>query len=122
MAFPRIDIQKLVDRLHADCMEAQRGAFWWDKDQRIAVVFGNDDYSKDFRSRAEVDIVRRNLRGEGMELAFATDGFTWALACELPARLELRTLTHDIWQQWLWMTAGKHSPAWEVHHCPNPHR
>jgi hypothetical protein len=97
-------------------MEAQRGAFWWDEDKRIAVVFGNDDYATDRRAKAEVEAVRRMIRGDGKELAFATsgsDGFSWALACEVPARLDLGNLTYIIWSTWLWLDAGKHSPEWE---------
>ena len=50
-----IDVQKIVDRIGDECFEAHRGAFWWDEDRRIAVVFGNDGYtdSKDARARLE---------------------------------------------------------------------
>jgi hypothetical protein len=97
-------IKKIVDRTGEDCFEAHRGAFWWDEARRVAVAFGNDGYSStDEWARQEVEALRQLLaRGGGKELAFATDedGYSWALACELPAGLGLDHLKAALWAGW----------------------
>jgi hypothetical protein len=97
-----LDIHKLVDRLHADCREAHRGAFWWDEDKGIAVVFGNDGSPDEDPVKEEVAAVRTYLKAmAGTELAFAVkNDITWALACHLPDHLEPLELAHCIWAIW----------------------
>jgi hypothetical protein len=99
-----IDIQMLVDRLHADCREAHRGAFWWDEDERIAVFFGNDGSpTEDLFVKEEVAAVRTYLRTtSGTELAFAVkEDITWALACHLPDHLGWLELSYCVWDIWM---------------------
>jgi hypothetical protein len=96
-------VGKIVDRLGDDCFEAHRGAFWWDEASRVAVAFGNDGYAQDVRARSEVAAVRRLLAEDGgEELAFATDedGYSWALACKLPAGLVPDVLEGILWLVW----------------------
>jgi hypothetical protein len=100
-----IDIQGIVNRLSTECSEAHRGAFWWDEARRVAVAFGNDGYNgEDGRARREVEAVRQLLaESGGRELGFATDpegGYSWALACELPASLSPDVLTQTLWVAW----------------------
>jgi hypothetical protein len=96
-------IQSIGNRLSDDCQEAHRGAFWWDEGRRIAVAFGNDGHATDRRAQFEVEAVRDFLRlGSGRELAFATSssGYSWALACELSANLNLLHVEALLWAAW----------------------
>ena len=99
-------IQGIVDRLGTECFEAHRGAFWWEKEQRIAIAFGNDggEGGEDERAQYEVAALRVLLAAEGgKELAFARDsqhGYSWALACELPAGLNPDLLERALWAAW----------------------
>jgi hypothetical protein len=99
-----LDMQKLVDRLASDCFEAHRGVFWWQQKKRVAVVFGNDGYRQDNRSRLEVEALRRLLaHWGGKELGFATDsetGYSWALACELTGKLTPHVVEGVLWRVW----------------------
>jgi hypothetical protein len=43
-----------------DCGEAHRGAFWWDEEHRIAVVFGNDGLPSSHMTEEYREESRRN--------------------------------------------------------------
>jgi hypothetical protein len=94
-------MQALADRLGDDCFEAHRGAFWWDEGSRVAVAFGNDGYAtEDNRAALEVAELRDMVAAAGgEEVGFATtaDGYTWALACRLPAALTPEALEAAAW-------------------------
>jgi hypothetical protein len=99
-----IDVQKIADRIAEECFEAHRGAFWWQEDRRIAVAFGNDGYAGE-GSRAQVEV--EALRGflahyGGREVGFATaaDGYSWALACELPEEGVPEAMEAVLWAVW----------------------
>jgi hypothetical protein len=113
-------VQKIVDRVSVECFEAHRGAFWWDEDERIGVVFGNDGYSSDERSQGEVDAIRwvlETIDGIGLEdndrehreLACATgnDGYSWVLICRLGHKLDISHLKLIIWTVWGVMSKQK---------------
>jgi hypothetical protein len=101
-----VNIQAIVERISSDCMEAHRGAFWWDEERRIAVAFGNDGYVQDRRAKFEVEVLRKylNVLGGGCrELAFAVDedtGYSWAMACELAPLATPALLEQFLWAGW----------------------
>jgi hypothetical protein len=106
-----IDVQRIVDRIGDECFEAHRGAFWWDEARRIAVAFGNDGYAGDgSRARVEVEALRGFVdHYGGRELGFATagDGYSWALACELPEDGSPDALEVILWAAWLEASSQK---------------
>jgi hypothetical protein len=131
-------LQALAQRLFDDCFEAHRGAFWWNEDQRLAVVFGNDSVpaalltadqicaSRELNPRAttepgerstfEVAAIRRLLADHGgTEVGFATaEGATWVLGCLLPASLSPDVLEGTAWLAW--HTISYH----RAHNVPGP--
>jgi hypothetical protein len=108
--------------------EARRGAMEW-RLGGVVVVFGNDGYEHDQRSRDEVAAVRRYLWDHDiMEFGFATtpDGNTWAMLVyehsEQEQLYEMRELLfYVVWGAWPGATAAeavaaawiiaKHSPS-----------
>jgi hypothetical protein len=101
------ELQTLVERLSTDCMEAHRGAFWWDERRHIAICFGNDGATAgdmDERAQFGVAVVRKLLAAKGgKELGFATDresGGDWTLACRLPAGAGPELLEAVLWVAW----------------------
>jgi hypothetical protein len=72
--------------LHQEHFEAHRGAVLWEPG--VVVIFGNDGYLQDERTRKEVEVVREKLRATNIkEIGFGTDtaedGYTWALLVEV---------------------------------------
>jgi hypothetical protein len=72
--------------LHEEHFESHRGAVLWEPG--VVVIFGNDGYSQDERTRKEVELVREKLRAAKIkEIGFGTDtaegGYTWALLVEV---------------------------------------
>ena len=101
--------EAIVTRLHDDCFEAHRGAFWWDEKRRIAVAFGND--GRGVRQDFEIAAVRKLLADYGgKELGFARSaeaegfpedtGYSFALMCELPKPLHPGVLDGVLWKAW----------------------
>jgi hypothetical protein len=105
----KVDVQAIANRLHAECFEAHRGAFWWDEQSRCAIAFGNDGYSQDERSQREVALLREVYTAAGgQELGFATagEGYTWAAAWLLPPEPKPLPITpgnleSTLWTGWL---------------------
>jgi hypothetical protein len=82
---PDVDMDKVLARV-CDCVEARRGAFWWDEEQRVAIAFGNDGYSEnEVAQEVVVGVCSLLFDVGGRVLAFRTsdDGYCWALACQL---------------------------------------
>ncbi len=99
----RINVRRIIDRLHDDCFEAHRGAFWLDERRRVAVAFGNDGHNTDARAWFGVAAIRRLLRDEGgEEIGFATagKGYSWALVCKLPEAVSADNLHSTLWGAW----------------------
>jgi hypothetical protein len=106
-------LQELVTRLRTKCRKAWRGAFWWDEERRVAVVFGNDGLPSAFHSDPtsdpdervdfEIAAVRELLRRYGgKELAFAVKSISsWAMACDLSgSSLQPDVLEKKMWTTW----------------------
>jgi hypothetical protein len=105
----RQGLPRLAERLHDDCFEAHRGAFWWDEERRIAVAFGND--GADERQNFEIASVRKLLADHGgVELGFARhgdDGYSFALACELPETFGPDVMEGVLWKAWNTISSHK---------------
>jgi hypothetical protein len=72
--------------LHEEHFEVHGGAVLWQPG--VVVVFGNDGYSQDERTREEVELVREKLRAAKLrEIGFGADtvegGYTWAPLVEV---------------------------------------
>jgi hypothetical protein len=93
-------IQAIAKRLHDDCFEAHRGAFWWDEKHRIAVAFGND--GKGNRQDFEIAAIRKLLADYGgKELGFTWhEDYSFVLMCELPRVLNPDVLEGVLWKAW----------------------
>jgi hypothetical protein len=107
-------IQAIARRLHNDCFEAHRGAFWWDEKRRVAVAFGND--GRGHRQDFEIAAVRKLLADYGgKELGFAWDeDYSFVLMCELPEVLDPDVLEGVLWNAWnivSWHKKGDPTPV-----------
>lgn len=81
--------------------EAHRGAMPW-QTLGVCVVFGNDSYRTDERTRFEVELVRQVLTREGIkELGFGLsdeDSGSWAMMVQTD---DHRMLVDLVWDAWL---------------------
>jgi hypothetical protein len=81
--------------------EAHRGAMSW-RQVGIAVVFGNDCYADDDRTKEEVFLLREALSQVGAKvLGFGVDtseGYSWAMIVEPPDNVNVPFLNRMIWQ------------------------
>ncbi len=87
--------------LSEDYFPAHRGAVRCPSTGCTA-IFGNDGYTQDPSTRAEVENVRRRLNAEGItEHAFAvnSDGYTWVLLAGKPS--DCKYLNAMVWRVWL---------------------
>jgi hypothetical protein len=79
---------------------AHRGAMPW-RQTGISVVFGNDDYADDPRSKDEVSKVKdwlteRNIKMLGFGID-PDDGYSWAMLVETS---DIRMLNDLVWSSW----------------------
>jgi hypothetical protein len=100
-----IDAGRLADAIAVRLFERHRGAYA-DEDGTI-VVFGNDGFADDKRSRREVAQVVEDCQSLGLGLeAFGVcrDGYTWALVMSCPCGESDETLVSSIqravWDAW----------------------
>ena len=66
------------------------------------VLFGNDSYATDNRSKAEAEAVRQAACDEGLyisDIQTSEDGYTWAIAaiCDEETADYLADVMHDTW-------------------------
>ena len=101
-------VKKIADRMHDECFEAHRGAFWWDENRRLAVAFANDGQGD--RQNFEIAAVRQLLRDyDGKEVGFATSNdYSFSLVCQLPAALTPDLLESVLWIAWNTISFHRH--------------
>ena len=94
----KLEAEDAAKYVSSNMFEAHRGAIRW-KGNGVTCLFGNDGYSSDERSKAEVEYIRTALDPD-REIAFATggdDGYSWAMLVRGDGPPELDDL---VWSGW----------------------
>ena len=67
------------------------------------ILFGNDGYANDLRSRREAEIVREGLAGHKPQLGQSFNGSTWAIVLTDHSRekYEEEELNQLVWDAWM---------------------
>ncbi len=94
---------------------AHRGAAPW-QTLGVCVIFGNDDYAGDDRTKAEVAHVRAALKTTGTtELGFGVDddkeGYTWAMIVQTE---KCEDLVNLVWEGWREANGGEPPDGFEA--------
>lgn len=79
------------------------------------ILFGNDGYASDSRSRREAEIVQEDLAGHKPQLGQSFNGSTWAIVLSDYSRTEYEEeeLNRLVWDAW--MEACEEAEDFDIH-------
>lgn len=94
--------EAVANYVHRLLMHIHRDVYWCD---RHIILYGNDAYSTDPRSRREVEMIREALPAYGItkyEFGLSDDGLSWAVVADDHGGkpVDVEELHAELWACW----------------------